>query len=103
MPIKLGIHTGPQNLSMAELHRLWKRADEAGFHWISVWDHFYANPLEQRTDACSDAVATTSSLASLTSRVRVACLVFCTLFRHPGLLAKPAVTWAWAVAGSRRN
>lgn len=30
MPIKLGIHTGPQNLSMAELHRLWKRADEAG-------------------------------------------------------------------------
>ena len=32
MPIKLGIHTGPQDLSMAELHRLWKRADEAGFH-----------------------------------------------------------------------
>jgi len=33
-----------------------------------------------------------ASLASLTSRVRVGCLVFCTLFRNPGLLAKAAVT-----------
>ncbi len=33
-----------------------------------------------------------ASLASLTSRVRVGCLVFCTLFRNPGLLAKAIVT-----------
>jgi F420-dependent oxidoreductase-like protein len=92
MPIKLGIHTGPQDLSMAELHRLWKRADEAGFHWISVWDHFYANPLESRNNPCFEAVATMASLASVTSRVRVGCLVFCTWFRNPGLLAKAAVT-----------
>jgi hypothetical protein len=59
MPIKLGIHTGPQNLSMAELHRLWKRADEAGLHWISVWDHFYANTMVQhQRDPCFEAVAT---------------------------------------------
>ena len=114
MPIKLGIHTGPQNLSMAELHRLWKRADAAGFHWISVWDHFYANPMvQQQRDPCFEAVATMASLASLTSRVRVACLVFCTLFRNPGLLAKAAVTvdhisngrcdLGVGVAGSRRN
>ena len=55
-----------------------------------------------------------ASLASLTSRVRVGCMMFCTLFRNPGLLAKSAVTIdhisggrcansAWAVAGSRRN
>lgn len=92
MPIKLGIHTGPQDLSMAELHRLWKRADEAGFHWISVWDHFYANPLEDRNNPCFEAVASMASLASVTSRVRVGCLVFCTWFRNPGLLAKAAVT-----------
>lgn len=92
MPIKLGVHAGPQDLSMAELHRLWKRADAAGFHWISVWDHFYANPLNQRTDPCFEAVAAMASLATLTSRVQVGCLVFCTLFRSPGLLAKAAVT-----------
>jgi F420-dependent oxidoreductase-like protein len=92
MAIKLGIHAGPQDLSMDELHRLWKRADAAGFYWISVWDHFYANPIRERTDPCFEAVAAMASLASLTSRVRVGCLVFCTLFRNPGLLAKAAVT-----------
>ena len=92
MTIKLGVHAGPQDLSMADLHRLWQRADEGGFYWISVWDHFYANPINQRTDPCFEAVAAMASLASLTSRVRVGCLVFCTLFRSPGLLAKAAVT-----------
>jgi F420-dependent oxidoreductase-like protein len=91
MPIKLGVHTGPQDLTMDELRRLWTRADEAGFHWISVWDHFYANPLNQRTDVCFEAVASMAALAALTSRVRVGCLMFCTLFRNPGLLAKAAV------------
>jgi alkanesulfonate monooxygenase SsuD/methylene tetrahydromethanopterin reductase-like flavin-dependent oxidoreductase (luciferase family) len=70
MAIKLGVHTGPQNLSMTDLHRIWKRADEAGFHWISVWDHFYANPLTERSAPCFEAVASMASLASLTSRVR---------------------------------
>ncbi len=92
MPIKLGVHTGPQDLSMDDLKRLWARADEAGFHWISVWDHFYANPLNQRTDSCYEAIASMAALAALTSRVRVGCLMFCTLFRNPGLLAKAAVT-----------
>jgi F420-dependent oxidoreductase-like protein len=92
MTIQLGVHTGPQDLTMADLHRLWKRADEAGFYWISVWDHFYANPLHERSDPCFEAVATMASLASLTSRVRVGCLMFCTLFRNPGLLAKAAIT-----------
>src|ERR671933_510921 len=65
MPIKLGIHTGPQDLSMAELHRLWKRANEAGFHWISVWDHFYANSMvQQRRDPCFEAVASMASDAA---------------------------------------
>jgi F420-dependent oxidoreductase-like protein len=92
MAIKLGVHTGPQDLSMDELQRVWKRADEAGFYWIPVWDHFYANPLRERSDFCFEAVATMAALASLTSRVRVGCLVFSTLFRNPGLLAKAAVT-----------
>lgn len=92
MSLKLGIHTGPQDLSMAELERLWKRADGAGFHWISVWDHFYANPLESRQNPCFEGVATLAALAAHTSRARVGCLVFCALFRNPGLLAKAAVT-----------
>ncbi len=92
MPLQLGVHTGPQDLPMDELKRVWQRADEAGFHWISVWDHFYANPLNERSDVCFEAVASMAALAALTSRVRIGCLMFCTLFRSPGLLAKSAVT-----------
>lgn len=90
--LKIGIHTGPQDISMAELLALWRRADEAGFHWISVWDHFYANPLRSRENPCFEGVASMATLAATTQRVRVGCLVFCALFRNPGLLAKAAVT-----------
>jgi F420-dependent oxidoreductase-like protein len=92
MAIRLGIHTGPQDLEMDELVRLWRRADQAGFHWISVWDHFYANPLVDRAHPCFEGVAAMTALAATTQRVRVGCLVFCALFRNPGLLAKAAVT-----------
>ena len=92
MALKLGIHTGPQDLSMEELLRLWRRAEDAGFWWISVWDHFYANPLRQREDPCFEGVASMAALAATTERVRVGCLVFCSLYRNPGVLAKAAVT-----------
>lgn len=77
---------------MDELRRLWKTADDNGFHWVSVWDHFYANPLSSRDDPCFEGVATMAGLAALTQNVRVGCLVFCGLFRNPGILAKAGVT-----------
>ncbi len=92
MGLKLGIHTGPQDLSMDELRRLWTRADDGGLHWVSVWDHFYANPLRERSDPCFEGVSSMAALAATTANVRVGCLVFCALFRSPGLLAKAAVT-----------
>lgn len=92
MALKLGVHTGPQDLSMADLQKIWRRSDEAGFYWVSVWDHFYANPLHDRNDPCFEGVAAMTALAASTQRVRVGCLMFCSLFRNPGLLAKAAVT-----------
>ena len=92
MSFKFGIHAGPQDLTMEELKKLWSLADTSGFEWVSVWDHFYANPLVDRSNPCFEGVAAMSGLAALTSNVRVGCLVFCALFRNPGLLAKAAVT-----------
>ncbi len=92
MALKLGIHTGPQDLSMQELQRLWRRAEQAGFWWASVWDHFYSNPLRSRENPCFEGVAAMAALAAATERMRVGCLVFCSLYRSPGLLAKAAVT-----------
>jgi F420-dependent oxidoreductase-like protein len=90
--MKLGIHAGPQDLSMDELKRLWRTGDEQGFHWVSVWDHFYANPLQDRENPCYEGVASMAGLATYTQNVRVGCLVFCALFRNPGVLAKAGVT-----------
>jgi len=92
MSFKIGVHAGPQDLTIEELTRLWRTGDENGFHWISVWDHFYANPLTDRNNPCFEGVAAMAALATMTSNVRVGCLVFCALFRSPGMLAKVAVT-----------
>lgn len=86
------MHAGPQDLAVEDLKKLWRTADENGFHWVSVWDHFYANPLVDRTNPCFEGVAAMSALAALTENVQVGCLVFCALFRPPGVLAKAAVT-----------
>lgn len=92
MTIKIGMHAGPQDMAMEDVKKLWRVGDENGFHWISVWDHFYANPLQDRNNPCFEGVAAMAALASLTQNVRVGCLVFCALFRSPGVLAKAAVT-----------
>ena len=79
MSIKIGMHAGPQDLTYDELQRLWQTGDNNGFHWISVWDHFYANPLQDRNNPCFEGVAAMSALAATTTNVRVGCLVFCAL------------------------
>ena len=40
--MRFGIHAGPQDCTLDELQRLWRFADEHGFHWCSVWDHLYS-------------------------------------------------------------
>jgi alkanesulfonate monooxygenase SsuD/methylene tetrahydromethanopterin reductase-like flavin-dependent oxidoreductase (luciferase family) len=85
-----GVHTGLQNTTAAELRSLWRRAEEAGFDSISVWDHIYSSDLS--TYACHEAVAMHTALATVTNRVRCGCLVYCAGFRHPGILAKAVAT-----------
>ena len=63
--MKIGMHAGPQDLTMDELRRLWRTGDENGFHWISVWDHFYANPLQDRNNPCFEGVAAMVSYSIL--------------------------------------
>jgi alkanesulfonate monooxygenase SsuD/methylene tetrahydromethanopterin reductase-like flavin-dependent oxidoreductase (luciferase family) len=77
--------------TMSELRRLWQTAEELGFDWISVWDHFYSNP-GGLDGPCFEAVACHAALAATTSRVRVGSLVYSSGYRHPAVLAKAAVT-----------
>ncbi len=90
--MKFGIHTGQQNCAYEELRKVWKLADNSGFYWASVWDHFYEAPPVDGTSPAFEAVASLAALAAETTRVRVGCLVFCMMYRNPAALAKAAVT-----------
>ena len=92
MTVAFGVHIGQQNLAMADLRGLWRRLDDAGVDWISVWDHLYEAPPAGGTVDHFEAVATLGSLAADTRQARLGCLVFCVAYRNPGLLAKVATT-----------
>jgi F420-dependent oxidoreductase-like protein len=92
MALRLGVHTGQQNITMQELRKLWRFIDGAGFDWISVWDHFYEAPSTDGNTPCFEAIAAMSALAVETQTVRVGCLVFCMNYRNPGLLANSLMT-----------
>ena len=85
--LQLGVHLGQQNATMSELIDLWTRLDDT-VDWISIWDHLYEAPPAGGTTPHYEAVATLGALASVTSKARLGCLVFCMGYRNPALLAK---------------
>jgi F420-dependent oxidoreductase-like protein len=86
-----GVHAGLQNTSTQELRALWRRIEDLGFGWISVWDHFYSATLGDDPD-CLEAVATHAALACDTTRVRCGSLVYSVGYRHPAVLANAIAT-----------
>ncbi|MEY2958828.1 MAG: hypothetical protein RLZZ01_1396 [Actinomycetota bacterium] len=90
--MQLGVHIGQQNMTMAQMRSIWRRADATGADWISVWDHLYEAPPAGGTIDHFEAVACLGALAADTCRARLGCLVFYVGYRNPGLLAKAAVT-----------
>ncbi len=92
--VLFGVHTGPQNCTFDELREVWHLADRSGFHWISIWDHFYPAmivPGDAR-GTCYEAVSIMTALAAETRQVRVGSLVYCICYRHPAVLANALVT-----------
>jgi len=92
MALSLGAHVGQQNMSMDTMRALWRKLDQAGFDWISAWDHFYEAPPAGGTVPHFEALATLGALAAETKRARLGCLVFYVGYRNPALLAKAATT-----------
>ena len=92
MALSLGVNIGQQNLSMDELRVLWRRLDDAGVDWISIWDHLYEAPYQGGNESHFEALTTLAALAADTRHARIGCLVFCVGYRNPALLAKAATT-----------
>ncbi len=83
-----GVHAGLQHCSMDELRGVWRKVEDLGFGWISIWDHFYAATFKADDAMCHEAVATHAALACDTSTVRCGSLVYSVGYRHPAVLAK---------------
>ncbi len=86
-----GVHAGLQRTSTSELAAVWRRAEDLGFDWVSIWDHFYAADGTGDPESL-EAVACHAALAVSTSRVRCGSLVYSAGFRHPAVLANAIAT-----------
>lgn len=88
---KFSFKTAPIDVSWAQLARMWRDADEADF-FAGGWllDHFY--PSRGPVRPTWEAWTLLSSLATVTSRMRLGVMVSSNTFRHPALLAHMAAS-----------
>ena len=73
----------------AELLDLARWAEQAGFDTFARSDHYLNN---EESVPATDSLTTLAGLARDTERIRLTCLMTPITFRHPGVLAKTAVT-----------
>ena len=86
-----GVHAGLQKVPAGELIELYKRIEDLGYGWISVWDHFYAADMTGDAE-CLEAVSMHAALALSTTKVRCGSLVYSVGYRHPAVLANAIAT-----------
>jgi F420-dependent oxidoreductase-like protein len=83
---------GPARLG-ADLATVARTADEAGFEFVALMDHFFQigviGPPEREM---LEAYTTLGYLAACTSRAKLVTLVTGAVYRHPGILAKIVTT-----------
>lgn len=90
MTLRFGLKLS-QGATIDELRDVWRVADDEGFDSAWVMDHFAS--LGPRDDLpIFEAWTLLAGMAALTSRVRIGCAVLGNTYRHPGVLAKQAVT-----------
>jgi F420-dependent oxidoreductase-like protein len=83
---------GPGRLG-ADLATVARAADDAGFEFISVMDHFFQiGAVGPATREMLEAYTTLGYLAGCTSRAKLVTLVTGAIYRHPGILAKIVTT-----------
>jgi alkanesulfonate monooxygenase SsuD/methylene tetrahydromethanopterin reductase-like flavin-dependent oxidoreductase (luciferase family) len=83
--MRIGVKPGQIGLSVAELQRYWREAEEAGFESIWTFDHLTGR-------LCYEAVTLLAAMATVTRRARIGCLVLANGLRRVETLAAQLAT-----------
>jgi len=96
--LRLGLHSGQQYETIAELISVWRRAESLGYDWVSMFDHW--RPVLGGPDgSCLDGPIALTAAALATSRVVAGLMVTPAFLHNPGLLAHRIVSLDHVTAG----
>src|SRR5262245_61103653 len=90
--VRFGIHSGPQGTTSHDYRDLWLMAEDLGYDWASVFDHFMPIAGAPVEGPCFEGLTLLSAMAAQTRTIACGILVVGNTYRNPALLANITAT-----------